>query len=369
VATLAGVPGGRFDVALRGPLDALAVELDGRLGALDARFDGTTRLVDANAIRGRLALSHPDGGALLRAWGAPPHPSRPLAGPARFEGTIAVDDGWSARGEAGLAGLGGELDLDAAGLAVTDLGGPVGDLHAALTALTPWPADLARWRARVQGDWPATPPLAGLWPGPFALELAAPDLVTADGAAARLDLRLEGDAERLRLARLEWSEPGRRYSLAGTATRGDRGVELELRGALTDAAEAAVPTALGLGWLGDGAIMLDGRLTARGTTPAELVAALDGRLTVAGAVGPAVRRGEDGRAVALPRVRLAGELTPARGRFDLDALDTGALDLEGTVDVFADRLVARLRVPADDGVRALLAQGPLDRPLWRRVAP
>jgi len=368
VAALATVPGGRFDVALRGPLDALAVELDGRLGALDARFDGTTRLVDANAIAGALSLAHPDAGALLTAWGAPPHPSRPLAGPARFEGTVAVDDGWSLAGDARLAGLAGALRVDAGSLALRDVAGPAGDLHAALAALTPWPADLARWRARVQGDWPATRPLATLWPDPFTLELTAPGLVTAAGGAAALEFALAGTPDTLTLERLRWVEEARRYRLAGRATRAARGVEVELRGALTDDAEAAVPTALGLGWLGGGAITLEGALSARGTTPGELVAALAGTLAVDGTLGASVRRGEDGRPLALPRLELTGELAIDRGRVALDALDTGVVATTGTVDLFADRLAAELRVPTDDGVRALLAQGTLERALWRRLA-
>jgi hypothetical protein len=369
LAALATVPGGRFDIALRGPLDALALELDGRLGALEARFDGTTDLVDANALRGTVALAHPDTGALLTAWGAPPHPSRPLAGPARFEGTVAVDEGWSAAGEATLAGLAGALRAAPAALAVSAVAGPVDDLHAALAALTPWPADLARWRARVQGDWPATPPLATLWPAPFALELAAPDLVAADGGAASLELTLAGTEDTVALDRLRWFEDSRRYELTGRGVRGDRGVEVEVAGTLTDAGEAMVPTALGLGWLGDGEIALGGRLTARGTTPGELVAALDGRLAVEGIIGPSVRRGAAGRPFVLPRLALSGELALARARFDLGALDTGAVSMTGTVDVFADRLAAELRVPADDGgAVALRAHGQLGRPDWHRLA-
>ncbi|MFP4360828.1 MAG: hypothetical protein ACLFTG_09135, partial [Alphaproteobacteria bacterium] len=117
------------------------------------------------------------------------------------------------------------------------------------------------------------------------------------------------------------------------------------------------------------AIRLDGTLTAGGTTPGELVAALDGRLAVDGALGPSVRRGEDGRPLALPRLNLTGELALDRGRFELDALDPGAVAMTGTVDLFADRLAAELRVPTDDGVRALLAQGTLERAVWRRLAP
>ncbi|NBB71348.1 MAG: hypothetical protein GVY33_13680 [Alphaproteobacteria bacterium] len=351
-ATLATVPGGRFDVALRGPLEELAVELDGRLGALDVRLDGATRPLASNDLAGTL--------------GAPPHPRLPLAGPARFEGAVARDDGWSLEGEIELAELGGALRLERRRLAVTELAGPAADLHAALTALTPWPADLARWRARVQGDWPATAPLATAWPAPFAFELHAPALVAGAGEAAALELALTGTTDRLRLETLRWTDPARRYRLAGTVRRGDRGVRVELAGALADAATAAVPTALGLGWLGGGEIELEGALRSRGTTPGELAAALDGTLAVDGTLGPSRRRGVGGGVIALPALALAGELRLDAGRFDLAALDAGAVELAGVVDLFADRLAARLQVPDRRGPGELIAQGRLARPTWRR---
>ena len=372
---LATVPGGLFDVALRGPLDALGVELDGRLGALAARFEGTTRLLatsaasrDAEAdVEGHLTLAHADAGALLEAWGAPPHPSRPLAGPARFAGTVTRSDGWAARGEVALAGLRAALDLRARRLQLRDVVGPADDLHAGLTALTPWPADLARWRARVQGDWPQTPVLAERWPAPFALELTAPGLITADGRAANFDLALAGDARRLELERLRWRTAEARYTLEGAATRGVRGVAVELAGTVEDVAGAAVPTALGLGWLGSGPIRLEGALDARGTTPGELAASLAGRLAVEAAFGPGRRRGDDGRLLTLPALELAGVLAVDRGRFALSALDAAPRALDGTVDVFADRVVARLRPGDTDAGAILLAHGPLDRPRWRHL--
>jgi hypothetical protein len=357
-----------LDVALRGPLDDLAVELDGRLGALDARFAGATRPLSANALAGTLALAHPAAGDLLAAWGAPPDPRLPLAGPAGFDGTVARDRGWSVEGEVELAGLAGALRLEGRRLAVTGLAGPAEDLHAALAALTPWPADLARRRARVQGDWPATAPLAALWPEPFALDLDAPALVDGDGAAAALELALTGTDDQLRLDTLTWADARRRYRLAGEARRGDRGVDVELAGRLVDDAAAAVPTALGLGWLGGGEVTVDGDLRSRGTTPAELAAALDGTLVVEGALGPGRRRGAHGGRIGLPPLTLAGELAVRAGRFDLAALDAGPVELAGTVDLFADRLAARLRLPGPGGPQAAIAQGRLDRPEWRRVA-
>lgn len=366
-AALATVPGGRFDVALRGPLDELAVELDGHLGALDVRVDGATRPLASNALTGTLALAHPAAGELLTAWGAPPHPRLPLDGPARFAGTLARERGWSVEGEVELAGLGGALRLERRRLAVTAVAGPAGDLHAALTALAAWPADLERWRARVQGDWPAGPPLATRWPEPFAFELDAPDLVAGAGDAAALELALTGTAEELRLETLTWTDPVRRYRLDGTVRRGERGVRVELAGALGDDAAAAVPTALGLGWLGGGEVALEGALRSRGTTPGELAAALDGTLAVEGTLGPSRHRGVRGGVIALPALTLAGDLELEAGRSDLAALDAGPVELTGVVDLFADRLAARLRVPTTRGADGLIAQGRLDRPEWRRV--
>jgi len=43
------------------------------------------------------------------------------------------------------------------------------------------------------------------------------------------------------------------------------------------------------------------------------------------------------------------------------------VELAGVVDLFADRLAARLRVPDTRGPGELIAQGPLARPEWRRV--
>lgn len=221
----------------------------------------------------------------------------------------------------------------------------------------------------MQGDWPATAPLARLWPAPFELGIDAPELMTAAGRPARLDLALAGDADRLVLERFRLRAGDRRWDIAGTAARGERGVRVDGRLTATDAATAALPTALGLGWLGDGQLALEGALTARGTSPGELVADLDGGLAVDGTVGPSVRRGVDGRPLRLPSLALTGTLQLDRGRFDAGDLRADGARLDGAVDLFADRLAARLTLPGPEGVRVIRAVGPLDRPRWRPLDP
>ncbi len=341
---LATLPAGQVGFSLAGPLAAADLEATFGFGALAGTFDGRVDLVGDEPLTGALALEHPAAGALLTELGWPLPADVPLVGPARLTAAVSSGPAWAMAGDAMLASLQATLDVRAEGdgtaATVDRLTGERADLVALSTALGLWDLRPERWLQRHLGAWPETGPLASLWPDPLALRVAATALRTADAAPATARLELRVDPTTLHLARFDWVQGGERIALDGNIDRGQRGVTVDLGLAATTAGEGLLATALGLGWLGPGAFDLEGRLRARGTTPAELVADLSGTLAVDARLDAHQRLEADGRRLALPAYRVTGELPFDRGHAPLDGLTRarGALDLAlgyvvGTIDL------------------------------------